>query len=172
MPRGCKLGLGPHSAGSCAGTSDDNASALGSLQFCKCATQMYLQDPFDLEVKERQDRFRLPSICSNDEEQATTLHWSEPRRVNKISRQTAGCLPVALSVPGKRAKLHTGRLGLPASPEASCCTLRRAKVTPSLPRTGHLPWPACPVLEPALRANRKGHAPTYTRVIKISHLIC
>lgn len=40
VPRGCKLGLGPHSAGSCTGKSDHTGSALGSLQFCKPAAQM------------------------------------------------------------------------------------------------------------------------------------
>lgn len=110
MPRGCKLGLRPCSARSCAGTSDGTGSALGSLQFCKPATQMCLQDPFDFEgrhgAKECQGRFRLLFVAwrgASDRVALAGANKSEPK-------VWANCW--LLSCTRRRANLHTVRLVL------------------------------------------------------------
>lgn len=101
MPRGCKLGLGPHSAGSWTGKSDHTGSTLGSLQFCKRATQMWLQDLFDLkgrdEMKECQGRFCwLFVACHGAKHPCCT-----GQRQWEWAKGTGGCSPVALSIPSK-----------------------------------------------------------------------
>lgn len=115
MPRGCKLGLGPHSAGSCTGKSDPIGCALGSLYFANLRPKSIHKTYVIWRggMRWRNVRADFDWSLYHCMEQATMLHWLEAMRVSRRYSWLLSCSTVCAQ---QRPSLHSVRLGAPAGP--------------------------------------------------------
>lgn len=170
MPRGCKLGLGPHSAGSCTGKS--HWLCLREPTVLQTCHPNVVTRPIWCEGKgwdEGMSGKILFALC--------TVLWSEQpcctgQRQGEWAKGRAGWSPVALSVLSKgQAFTLSGWEHLQVQTQG--LDHPWGEVTPALSGVALTFTMVCmALLEPALWANARGHTPSYTGVLKIHHLIC